>query len=137
MNFLKRLFSGRRARRPSKEMRNQEVLRQGLISPEHGESWEPITDDFSQRNLKGIELEKKGNVDEAIEIYEKLAKEGFDGSHPYNRLAIIYRRQKQYDEEIRVLERAIEVYNVLSRSLDEFEKRLEKARLLKEKSAGS
>lgn len=46
------------------------------------------------RNLKAIELEKAGNVKEAIKLYEMNIKENFEGNHPYDRLAIIYRRNK-------------------------------------------
>jgi len=60
------------------------------------------------RNLEGSELEKAGKVDEAIALYEKNIKEGFDGSHPYTRLAIIYRRRKLFDDEARVIKKANE-----------------------------
>jgi tetratricopeptide (TPR) repeat protein len=64
----------------------------------------------AERNLTGIELEKAGKVDEAIELFEKNVEENFIGSHPYYRLAIIYRKRGQIDEEIRVLEKAISVF---------------------------
>ena len=91
------------------------------------------------RNLQGIELEKSGQVDEAIHLYEENVKEKFEGSHPYKRLAIIYRKRKQIDDEIRVLEKAIWVFeNVVYQEradrlpkLDKFKKRLAKARPLK------
>ena len=81
------------------------------------------------RNLIGIELEKANEVDKAIELYEMNLKQGFDGSHPYTRLAVIYRRRKQYDEEIRVIEKAIKVFKGLnaSKDLEYFNKRLGKA----------
>ena len=94
-----------------------------------------------QRNLRGIELEKGGQVDQAIELYERNVAENFEGSHPYNRLAIIYRKRKQIDDEIRVLKKAIWVFeNVVYNDrgdrlpkLEKFKKRLEKAKELKEK----
>lgn len=91
------------------------------------------------RNLKGIKLEKAGNVNKAIKLYEMNIKENFYGNHPYDRLAIIYRRNKQYDEEIRVLEKAIEVFEYLCSTtgiqdgppkLQRFKERLIKARKL-------
>jgi tetratricopeptide (TPR) repeat protein len=92
-----------------------------------------------QRNLTGIKLEKLDRVDEAIRLYEANVRENFDGSHPYNRLAVIYRKRKQIDDEIRVLERAIWVYeNIVLKERDDrelklavFKKRLSKARQLK------
>jgi len=94
-----------------------------------------------QKNLRGIELEKGGQVDQAIELYERNVAENFEGSHPYNRLAIIYRKRKQIDDEIRVLKKAIWVFeNVVYKDrgdrlpkLEKFKKRLEKAKELKEK----
>jgi len=91
------------------------------------------------RNLEGIRLEKEGQIDMAIELYEANIRENFEGSHPYDRLAIIYRKRKQIDDEIRVLEKAIWVYeNVASKArsdrlpkLERFIHSLERARKLK------
>tara|TARA_B100000886_G_C20164088_1_gene383319 strand:+ start:77 stop:484 length:408 start_codon:yes stop_codon:yes gene_type:complete len=91
------------------------------------------------RNIEGGKHEKEGRVDLAIELYEKNIAENFDGSHPYLRLAIIYRKKKDYQNEIRVLNKAIEVFsNLMSSSerldiepkLEEFKKRLEKSKTL-------
>lgn len=60
-----------------------------------------------QINAEGIEAEKNGDINLAIALYEKNISNGFNGSHPYKRLAIIYRKQKKYDDEIRVLQAAI------------------------------
>ena len=62
------------------------------------------------RNLEGIEFEKKGELEKAVELYEKNIEEDFEGSHPYDRLAIIYRKRGEYEEEIRVLRKAIFVF---------------------------
>lgn len=91
------------------------------------------------RNLKGIQLEKEGKIDEAITLYEKNIKENFIGNHPYDRLAIIYRKRKQIDDEIRVLQKAIWVFENIVYvgrgdrlpKLQKFKKRLEKAKKLK------
>ena len=63
------------------------------------------------RNLDGKVAEKNGNIGLAIQLYEANVAEGFDGSHPYNRLAVIYHKMKRYDDEARVLKRAIEIYS--------------------------
>lgn len=63
-----------------------------------------------ERNLLGRQLEKEGKIDEAIKLYEENIKEGFDGNFPYDRLAIIYRKQKKKEDEIRVLNCAIYVF---------------------------
>ncbi|MBA7592456.1 hypothetical protein ES708_34639 [subsurface metagenome] len=98
-----------------------------------------IENTFVSRNLEGIELEKAGKVDEAIALYEKNIKEGFDGSHPYTRLAIIYNKKGLLDDEIRVLEKAVWVFeNIVYKGrgdkptkLEKFKKRLEKVKSLK------
>jgi len=95
-----------------------------------------------ERNLKGIELEKKGHTDKAIELYKQNISENFIGNHPYDRLAIIYRKRNQIDDEIRVLKKAIWVFkNIVNKKrqdrlpkLDGFKKRLHKAQKLKTKS---
>ncbi len=63
-----------------------------------------------ERNLKGIELEKIGLVDEAIKLYLENVKENFDGSHPYNRLIAIYIQQNRINEAIAITKRAIYVF---------------------------
>lgn len=90
-------------------------------------------------NLKALELEKQGDVDTAITLYEKNVSHRFDGNCPYDRLAIIYRKEKDYDNEIRVLETAIDVFThdvPASRSdrsikLTRFKERLTKVTKLK------
>ena len=94
-----------------------------------------IDNNFGNRNLLGIKLEKEGEIDEAIKLYEKNIEEEDEGSHPYTRLAIIYSKKGLLKDEIRVLERAIWVFESIvykGRSdrlpkLDRFKKRLEKA----------
>jgi len=77
-------------------------------------------------NYKGIELEKKGEIEEAIKVYEKIVDQEFDGTHPYERLAIIYRKRRLLKDEIRVLEKANIVLKNHSR-IEYFKNRLEKA----------
>jgi len=94
-----------------------------------------------ERNLKGIELEKAGRVDEAIALYELNIEENFEGNHPYDRLATIHRKRNQIDSEIRVLEKAILVFeNIVYKQrsdrlpkLGKFKGRLERAKELKGK----
>ena len=95
-----------------------------------------------ERNLRGIGLQKTGNIEQAIRLYEQNIKENFEGSHPYNALAIIYRKRKQTTDEIRVLEKAIWVFDKLvpnfrgdkSPKLQKFRERLKKTRMLNQKS---
>ena len=96
------------------------------------------------RNLKGIEFEKKEEIEKAIRLYERNVEEDFEGNHPYDRLAIIYRKRGEYKEEIRVLRKAIFVFEnkVHSGRMDgepkllKFRERLDKAMRKLEKSKG-
>ncbi len=89
----------------------------------------------AERNLKGAEFEKTGDFEKAIEVYEENVKESFKGNHPYDRLATIYKNQNDIDNEIRVLEKAIIVFEEITLEdrleglpkLFRFKNRLEKA----------
>jgi tetratricopeptide (TPR) repeat protein len=89
----------------------------------------------AERNLKGSEFEKIGNIEKAIELYEENVKENFKGNHPYDRLATIYKNQLDLDNEIRILEKAIIVFEEITiedrieglPKLFRFKNRLEKA----------
>ncbi|MWB95466.1 hypothetical protein GON26_13940 [Flavobacterium sp. GA093] len=88
-----------------------------------------------ERNLKGTEFEKTGDLENAIELYEANVEENFKGNHPYDRLATIYKNQNDIDNEIRVLEKAIVIYEIITiedriegmPKLFRFKNRLEKA----------
>ena len=89
----------------------------------------------AERNLKGAEFEKTGDFEKAIEVYEENVAESFKGNHPYDRLATIYKNQNDIDNEIRVLEKAIIVFEEITLEdrleglpkLFRFKNRLEKA----------
>lgn len=89
-----------------------------------------------ERNLKGIQFEKEGNVEQAIKLYEANVKENFEGNHPYDRLAVIYGKQGRIDDQIRVLERAVWVFeNIVYKEradrlpkLQRFQKQLDRVR---------
>ncbi len=55
-----------------------------------------------QRNNKAIEREKAGDIDGAMFLYEVSVADAFLGSHPYDRLRILYIRAKQYNEALRI-----------------------------------
>jgi len=63
------------------------------------------------RNLRGRDLEKRGNITDAIELYELNVAYGFEGDFPYGRLRVIYSKQRCYSDVIRVLEKAIDVFD--------------------------
>ena len=94
------------------------------------------------RNLLGQELERAADVPTAVGLYEANARDCFDGNFPYERLAVIYRREKRLDDEIRVLKRAIEVFSAyrgprsdVQPKLAAFQRRLERAQALQARPA--
>ncbi|WP_202882531.1 hypothetical protein [Gracilibacillus saliphilus] len=105
----------------------------------NNEPAKPKTMSPVDRNLKGKELEKEGKVEEAMSLYWENVNERFDGNFPYDRLTVIYRKQKDYDKEIEVLERAVHVFKTKvnkeradrTPKLEKFEERLAKAKELK------
>ncbi len=54
------------------------------------------------RNLKGQELERQGHVTKAVALYEANIADHFDGSHPYERLRLIYFANGDYVNVSRV-----------------------------------
>ena len=64
----------------------------------------------TRRNVDGMELERNGRLDLALELYEQNVAEGFEGDWPYGRLVAYYEKLGRYDEAERVLNRAIEVF---------------------------
>jgi len=61
------------------------------------------------RNLEGISAEQAGQLELAIELYERNIAEGFAGDLPYGRLVAMYERRGALDDAERVLRRGIEV----------------------------
>jgi hypothetical protein len=57
--------------------------------------------------------ENQGNYKTAIEVYEKLIVEEYEGKQPYERLMVIYRKLKWKVQEIDILERAITFFEDL------------------------
>jgi hypothetical protein len=62
---------------------------------------------IATRNRRGKDLEKRGLIDQAITVYEKLLTRMVETPFPYRRLAILYRRLKSHDDETRVLVAAL------------------------------
>lgn len=79
--------------------------------------------------MSTIKEMEKTNPQKAIKEYEKYVESGSDKDAPYKRLAVLYRKLNQYDNEIAVLEKAIEVLSDKKPGKEEwFIKRLDKMR---------
>lgn len=91
------------------------------------ESIDMPTGDFYQINAKGSELEKAGNISKAIEIYELGLQNKSDTPHTYKRLAILYRKNNDVENELRVIDCAIDnLKTVSSRHIKWFKERRSK-----------
>lgn len=62
-------------------------------------------------NNKGMAYEKSGDIDLAIETYEENIKGDHPALHSYDRLMILYRKRKDYLNELRIIDIALDVFN--------------------------
>ena len=72
-------------------------------------------------NNQGIELEKQGKIDEAIQVYEQNVAQKSEGRHAYDRLLVIYRGRKDKNNELRIAK----IANSLFPSELKYKKRLD------------
>lgn len=66
--------------------------------------------DAEARLLKGVALAELGRLDEAVAVFLKLTQDFPAQPEPYNNLAVLYARQKQYDKARGALESAIRTH---------------------------
>jgi len=128
MGFLKRLFGGSSDDEPGPAqearpedpwpdglpgVRAEKLLRLETNDPEETttamKEHERLFSRFVERNLEGKRLEKAGDVDAAIELYEANVADMAITPHPYERLRIIYRRRHQYGKALAACERYLEM----------------------------
>ena len=70
--------------------------------------------EYLQNNLSNAQkLEKAGEIQNAVELYENCIENGFLGSMPYERLRIIYTKQKRFQNAIRVCNHYIEILEMV------------------------
>ena len=87
-------------------------------------------------NLQGLALEHDGDVRAAVGAFESsISGDSYAGSGPYERLAIIYRRNRMYGDEVRVLRELVTWLErrAEAKKLHRFRDRLEKAEALRVK----
>jgi len=76
--------------------------------------------------MSTIKEMEKTNVQKAIKEYEHYVESKQPKDAPYKRLCILYRKNNDYNNEVRVIETAIEVFSDNEKKLSYFEKRLAK-----------
>jgi tetratricopeptide (TPR) repeat protein len=59
---------------------------------------------------KAKEAESEGKPEEAAKLYEFAIEEEYADEFPYDRLMIIYRKLKQYKDELRIIEKGIRLF---------------------------
>ncbi|MBQ2652107.1 MAG: HEAT repeat domain-containing protein [Methanobrevibacter sp.] len=75
--------------------------------------------------MSTIKEMEKTNVQKAIKEYERYVEAKQAKDAPYKRLCVLYRKANDYDNEVRVIETAIEVFDG-TKKVDYFTKRLAK-----------
>lgn len=91
----------------------------------------------AELNNIGTKYEKEGNIEKAIETYEKNVSLGYTATHSYDRLCIIYRKQKDYENEIRIINLFLTNFpntKTFEKSIEKYKTRLSKATELLTKS---
>ena len=75
---------------------------------------------FAQRRTQATALEKAGNIDGAIELYEASVADRCYISHPYERLRVLYSKRRQYDEAIRACRAFIEMDDLFAETVPHY-----------------
>lgn len=65
----------------------------------------------ANRNNEGKWHEENGNIDKAISLYEENVIEGYPATLSFERLYVLYRKRRQYQDELRVLDVAIQIFS--------------------------
>lgn len=76
--------------------------------------------------MSTIKEMEKTNMQKAIKEYERYVEAKMAKDAPYKRLCVLYRKANDYDNEVRVIETACEVFAGNDKKLAYFEKRLAK-----------
>ena len=56
--------------------------------------------------------ELQGNLAKAVKLYEEVIREGYDRTPiPYERLMVIYRKDKKFKDELRIIKKGIKAFS--------------------------
>lgn len=88
----------------------------------------------ADRNDLGRELEKSGQIDEAIAVYEENIADGYPAAYAFDRLLVLYRKAKAYKDEKRVIKRACAVFRKSPCMVEGYKTRLARVEILMEKA---
>ena len=76
-----------------------------------------LSQTIAERNKQAKEAEAAEDMEKAIALYEENIKTEVADAFAYERLMVIYRRDKAYKQEQRVIKRGIEVFSKQAREL--------------------
>jgi tetratricopeptide (TPR) repeat protein len=65
---------------------------------------------IEEKNEIARQAEEEGDLNKAVKLYEQNIKEDYADEFAFERLMIIYRKQKEYENELRVIDKGIEVF---------------------------
>jgi len=65
---------------------------------------------IDERNEAARQAEKNHDVRKATQLYEQNIRQDYADKFAFDRLMIIYRKQKKYKEELKVINRGLEVF---------------------------
>ena len=66
--------------------------------------------DYTELLECGRQNESEDNIEEAIRCYKEAISHKRVDEFPFSRLMILYRKEKNYDEELRIIDKAIEIF---------------------------
>jgi HEAT repeat protein len=117
----------KKARRQEKDKDFKKSCNKTLKKAQKNMKGEASSKKSNGKPLKAIKDMEKENIDEAIKEYEVHVSSESSSDVPYKRLAIIYRKKKDLNNEVRVLNSAIDNLSKFNPGKEEwFKTRLEK-----------
>jgi hypothetical protein len=70
-----------------------------------------IYQDHEGRIEEARQAELNEDVEEAVSLYEEAIAGGYSGQFAFDRLMLIYRKQKKYKDELRIINKGIGVFS--------------------------
>src|SRR5688500_513453 len=74
---------------------------------------------FDEIMNEAREFESSDEIDKAIKLYQRAIKMEPHNEIPYNRLMILYRKQKNYEEELELINKGIKTFEEFYRKKSE------------------
>jgi len=69
-----------------------------------------VSKHYTEYIKEGILAEQEGEFEQATALYEEAIKQNPLEEKPYNRLMTLYRQEKEYDKELRVIKKALKLF---------------------------